>query len=398
MFKRDSNEMRRAGRWIIEVVTACMLIYLGIRHIDKVTEAVSWVLNLFQPLILGTVIALVLNVPMCPIEKQLLRSRRLTKKTKLRRAFSIILSLLLIFSIFIGIAFLVVPEIIDAIPLVINNIIKFTDQLMVQKESINFNKLPFGNELANIDIDFSKIKSAVTNWLPDGKSIFTDYIMGTATKVGNSFVSFVIGLVFSVYILYNKEKLKKQVKHLIAVWIPQRIGMEFLHITSVCISVFKSFITGQTIEAIILGTLCTVGMLILRLPYAPMVGALVGVTALIPIVGAFIGTIIGAFIILTVDPFKSLIFIIFLLILQQIEGNIIYPRVVGSSIGLPAIWVLAAITVGGRLAGPLGMFLGVPAASAAYTLLKEYTILREKNSDRLKGNVQGAEEDNVIDS
>ena len=398
MFKRDSNEMRRAGRWIIEVVTACMLIYLGIRHIDKVTEAVSWVLNLFQPLILGTVIALVLNVPMCPIEKQLLRSRRLTKKTKLRRAFSIILSLLLIFSIFIGIAFLVVPEIIDAIPLVINNIIKFTDQLMVQKESINFNKLPFGNELANIDIDFSKIKSAVTNWLPDGKSIFTDYIMGTATKVGNSFVSFVIGLVFSVYILYNKEKLKKQVKHLIAVWIPQRIGMEFLHITSVCISVFKSFTTGKTIEALFHGTLCTEGMLILRLPYAPMVGALVGVTALIPIVGAFIGTIIGAFIILTVDPFKSLIFIIFLLILQQIEGNIIYPRVVGSSIGLPAIWVLAAITVGGRLAGPLGMFLGVPAASAAYTLLKEYTILREKNSDRLKGNVQGAEEDNVIDS
>ena len=135
---------------------------------------------------------------------------------------------------------------------------------------------------------------------------------------------------------------------------------------------------GQTTEAVILGTLCGVGMAILRIPYVPMVGALVGITALIPYVGAFLATVIGAFMILTVNPFKALVFVIYLLTLQQVEGNLIYPRVVGAKINLPAMWVLAAITVGGNLAGPIGMLLGVPAASAAYALLKEATTKKEQ--------------------
>lgn len=378
MFTKNSKEMDKIGKWIIKVVTSCMLIYLGIRHIDTVVAAVSWILNLFQPLMLGVIMALVFNVPMCPIEKHIFCNKKWTKKYKAKRMLAILLSLLLVFSIFLGIAFLVVPEIVDAVPLVINNILRITDRIVLKKKTTDFEFLPFGNELAKINIDFSKLRETITHLFPNSRSIFMDYIMGTATKIGNGFISFVIGLAFSIYTLYNKEKLKNQVNHLIRVWIPQRLGWELIHITSVCGYAFKSFITGQTIEAVILGTLCTIGMLILRLPYAPMVGALVGVTALIPIVGASIGTIVGAFIIMTVDPFKALIFIVFLLILQQIEGNIIYPRVVGSSIGLPAIWVLAAITVGGRFAGPLGMFLGVPAASVAYTLLKESTLWREE--------------------
>lgn len=145
----------------------------------------------------------------------------------------------------------------------------------------------------------------------------------------------------------------------------------------------KYFIAGQAAEAVILGTLCTIGMLILRLPYAPMIGALVGVTALIPIVGVFIGTIIGAFLILAVSPLKAFVFVAFLLILQQIEGNLIYPKVVGSKINLPAMWVLAAVTVGGNLGGPVGMLLGVPAASAAYELLREATEKREQTSEKI---------------
>ena len=161
------------------------------------------------------------------------------------------------------------------------------------------------------------------------------------------------------------------------------------HVSNVCSQAFKRFIAGQTVEAIILGSLCTVGMLLLHLPYAPMVGALVGVTALIPIVGAWTGMIVGAFIILTVSSFKAFVFVVFLMILQQIEGNVIYPRVVGSSIGLPALWVLAAITVGGSLAGPIGMFLGVPAVSALYQLIKEATVWKEqrtlKENDKKSG-------------
>ena len=190
-------------------------------------------------------------------------------------------------------------------------------------------------------------------------------------------MNFFIGLVFSIYVLANKEKLKRQTLRLIHVWLPQRFGSALVHVVSVCNLSFRNFIAGQATEALILGMLCTIGMLILRLPYAPMIGALVGVTALIPIVGAFIGTIVGAFLILTVSPFKALIFVIFLVILQQIEGNLIYPKVMGARINLPAIWVFAAVTVGGNLAGPVGMLLGVPAASAAYELLKEATSKRE---------------------
>ena len=141
---------------------------------------------------------------------------------------------------------------------------------------------------------------------------------------------------------------------------------------------FKLFVAGQTTEAIILGSLCVIGMLLLRIPYAPMIGALVGVTALIPYVGAWVAGIVGAFMILTVNPFKALVFIIFLLALQQVEGNLIYPKVVGAKINLPAMWVLAAITVGGNLAGPIGMLLSVPAAASLYSLLREATDKREK--------------------
>ena len=151
-----------------------------------------------------------------------------------------------------------------------------------------------------------------------------------------------------------------------------------MHIASVCNTTFQKFIAGQVTEAIILATLCTIGMLILRIPYALMVGCLIGVTALIPIIGAFIGGGIGAIMILTVNPVKALIFIIFLVILQQLEGDLIYPRVVGAKINLSALWVLGAVTVGGGIAGPFGMLLGVPAVSALYTLVKEATIKREQ--------------------
>lgn len=197
-------------------------------------------------------------------------------------------------------------------------------------------------------------------------------------SIAGSLVTFFIGLVFAIYILSGKEKLKQQVCRLLHAWIPPKIGGMLTHVAAVSIKTFRLFITGQAMEAIILGTLCMIGMVILRIPYAPMVGALVGVTALIPVVGAFAGTIVGAIMIITVNPFKAFVFVIFLLILQQVEGNLIYPKVVGSKINLPAIWVLAAVTVGGNLGGPIGMLLGVPATSAAYVLVKEATKRREE--------------------
>lgn len=384
MFFGGSKRGKRAAKWTIQVVTACILVYLGISHMDAVAGAVIWLADLFKPLLLGIVLALVLNVPMCPIEKHLFQKKYGLKAQKARRGTAIVLSLLLIFSIILGVAFLVIPEILDAIPLVNDNILHLVGQIDFQDGTINMEHFSVVKLLPQFDIDWSGIKASMGNWFMESRSTVMNYVMGVVAEIGSGLVNVAIGLVFAIYILYNKEKLKRQTERLIKAWFPKIFSRGLIHVASVFSQAFKSFIAGQTIEAIILGTLCTIGMFFLRLPYAPMVGALVGVTALIPIVGAWTGTIVGAFIILTVDPFKAFVFVVFFVILQQVEGNVIYPRVVGSSIGLSAIWVLAAITVGGRLAGPIGMFLGVPAASALYTLLKEATIWKEHRPPKEK--------------
>ena len=371
----DKTKIRKITKWIIGVVTVCILIYLAIRHLDMIAVGISWLVGITFPILLGTVMALVLNVPMRPIEKHLH-----IKKEKAKRPLAIVLSLVLVLGIFIGIAFLVVPEIVNTVRLVAQIVMSGIDQAASWEQTLDFSQLPFGEYLQQVDIDWTGLKNNLENWTISQRNVLLQQAAGAVSSIASGFMNFFIGLVFSIYVLANKEKLKRQTLRLIHVWLPQRFGSALVHVVSVCNRSFRNFIAGQATEALILGMLCTIGMLVLRLPYAPMVGALVGVTALIPIVGAFIGTIVGAFLILTVSPFKAFIFVIFLVILQQIEGNLIYPKVMGARIKLPAIWVFAAVTVGGNLAGPVGMLLGVPAASAAYELLKEATSKRESDA------------------
>lgn len=371
----DKTKIRKITKWIIGVVTVCILIYLAIRHLDMIAVGISWLVGITFPILLGTVMALVLNVPMRPIEKHLH-----IKKEKAKRPLAIVLSLVLVLGIFIGIAFLVVPEIVNTVRLVAQIVMSGIDQAASWEQTLDFSQLPFGEYLQQVDIDWTGLKNNLENWTISQRNVLLQQAAGAVSSIAGGFMNFFIGLVFSIYVLANKEKLKRQALCLIHVWLPQKFGSALVHVVSVCNRSFRNFIAGQATEALILGMLCTIGMLVLRLPYAPMVGALVGVTALIPIVGAFIGTIVGAFLILTVNPFKALIFVIFLVILQQIEGNLIYPKVMGARINLPAIWVFAAVTVGGNLAGPVGMLLGVPAASAAYELLKEATSKRESDA------------------
>lgn len=378
MFLDDKHQAKKIAKWIIGVFTICILIFLGIRHIDQVAGAVVWLKDLTKPLWIGTILALFLNVPLGFIERYLFRKSPTPRKLKMRRPLGILLSLVLVLGIFIGVAFLVVPELVDAVSIVVTSVMDSLDKLVALESTADYSKIPFGEQLARIDIDFLQLKNSLSEWLKQIGTTLMDTAASTLGSVASMIFDFIIGLVFSIYILANKEKLKHQVCRLIRVWLPQKFGDWSIHVASVCEKNFKLFVAGQTTEAVILGSLCAIGMLILRIPYAPMIGALVGVTALIPYVGAWLATLIGAFMILTVNPFKALVFIIFLLALQQIEGNAIYPRVVGAKINLPAMWVLAAITIGGNLAGPIGMLLGVPAASSAYSLLREATAEREK--------------------
>lgn len=378
MFWDDEKKRRQAARWIIQVVAACLLIYLGISNINLVAGAIHWLGSLVWPVTLGAILALILNVPMRPIEKRLFPASKNPRLQRIRRPLAILLSFLLVLGIFCGVVLLVVPEFVSALMVLGRNVLNVIDQLAQLEETLDFSQIPFGDTLAGINIDWLGLKDSLEQWAKTSGGAVVDSTMSAIGSISSSVISFAVGVVFSVYILANKETLKRQVCRLIRAWLPQRFGDICIHVASVCSDTFRRFVAGQTTEAFILGSLCAIGMAILRLPYAPMIGALVGVTALIPVVGAFIGTIVGALMILTVDFFKAVIFVAFLLILQQIEGNLIYPRVVGSSIGLPGMWVLAAVTIGGGLAGPVGMLIGVPAASAAYALLREATEWREE--------------------
>lgn len=378
MFLDDPKTRKNLTKWAVGTVAACILIFLGIRYVSAIAIAVQWLYDLVKPLLIGTLLAMILSVPLDFIEKHLFRKKPTRRREKARRPVAILLSLLLVVGIFVGVAVLVIPEFIGAISIVVTSITDALEQLAALDSSADISQIPFAQQLSILDIDWLSLKTQLENWI---QQISTMILDGTANALGgvaSSLLDGIVAFVFSIYILANKETLARQISRISRVWLPGKFVNTMSHICSVCADVFRQFIVGQTTEAVILGTLCGIGMGILRIPYAPMVGALVGVTALIPYVGAFLATIVGAFMILTVDPFKALVFVIFLLALQQVEGNLIYPRVVGAKINLPAMWVLAAITVGGNLAGPFGMLLGVPAASAAYALLREATEKREQ--------------------
>ncbi len=367
---QTKESRREIGRWIIGLVTICSLIYLGIRHIKDVATVLGILGGLIDPILVGTIMALILNVPMGFLERFLFGKCGMKRGS---RSLAILLSLVLIAAIFIGISILVIPELVNAVQLLIDIVEESLEQLSQMNTESNH---VLGQYLQNVD--WNGLKLQVEHWFDSQSKLLLSYAMNMAGAFAENMVTLFIGLIFSIYILSGKEKFKAQACRLIKAWIPNCIGNRIIHVADICNSIFKKFIAGQATEAVVLGSLCFVGMAILRIPYAPMVGALVGVTALIPIIGAFVGLAVGAVMIITVNPLKALIFVAFFLVLQQIEGNLIYPRVVGSKINLPAIWVLAAVTIGGNLGGPLGMLLGVPAMSSVYALLREATVWREE--------------------
>ena len=350
------HQHRQTAIWIITIFTICVFIFLGVRYIEGILAALLWFFGLFKSLLIGIIGALILNVPMGAIQQYLFPKHPFHKA---RRPLAIALTLLFVFGLFAGIALLVIPELLDAFTLLSQVIFTGLDALETA---------PWQDML---DIDWSGIRAQLQQWTD------INQIMALLRSLTGELFDLFIGLIFAIYILGQKERLKSQATRLIKVWLPRKFSKTLLYITDISCQTFRRFITGQALEGVILGTLCMAGMGILNIPYAPTIGVLVGVTALLPIVGALIGIVVGGMIIFTVNPVKALVFVIFLLVLQQLENNLIYPKVVGSKIHLPAIWVLAAVTVGGNLAGPLGMFLGVPAASTAYALLREITAKKE---------------------
>ena len=365
------------AKWLIKIAAVCILLYLCLQNIAAISAALSRFLDLIMPLILGAAIAVILNVPMRFLEAHLWTKSDHPLLQRLRRPTAFLLSVLFIIGAFLGVILLVIPELVDAFSVIAQGIAELVEKLSsADQEKLMAHPL----SRALMDIDWDGMLASAQEWLKAEGGQIVDTAFGTLASLIGGIFDFFIAFVFSVYILFGKEKLTRQASRLIRVWIPGKGGEWLIHAASITNVTFRKFISGQSLEALILGSLCMIGMLILQLPYAPTIG----VTALIPVVGAFIGTIIGAFMILTVSPILAVVFVIYLLILQQIEGNLIYPRVMGSRVNMPGMWIMAAVTVGGGIGGPIGMLLSVPIASAAYTLLREATKNRERQQFALQ--------------
>ena len=370
----NPKKRKKLSRWIIGIAFSCFVIILALKNIPVIKDFISKATSIVMPLIIGLIFALIINVPMSFLEDHLWK-KGTEKGAKIRRPLAFIMSLLFIIGIIVGVVWLVIPALVEAITVIGDGVMSYVNALSaMSKEEIA--QLPVGRLLLNVDWD-KTLQTMQTFLKNQGSDIFNTAV-GTVSSVVSGIYDFFIAAVFAVYILFNKEKLKEQTARLVKAWIPDNIADFTIHACRLLGKNFKNFVTGQSLEAVILGVLCIIGMLILKIPYAPMVGALVGVTAIIPVVGGFIGAFVGAFMILTVSPVKAVIFLIFILVLQQLEGNLIYPKVMGSSVNLPSMWILAAVTIGGGIAGAGGMLLAVPVASTLYVLVREATEKREE--------------------
>lgn len=395
------------ANWMIcvRVGVTVLVLYVIIHYWDKVFHLAGLGLSAAMPLLVGCVIAYVVNILMSRYEiiYQKLFMKRSTDRSEaqpeiqaeeseeapqegesqakpkssiaasIKRPLCMILAFLTVILVIVLIVYMILPELGACILLLLDRLPDAIDTAFAWiQENTELTKYLAGESsfIYNQSIDWENVVKKGADILMNGVGGAMESIVSVVTKVCSTTVTFFIGIIFSIYILSSKEKLGRNIRTLMDTYLGEKLPGKIMYVVDVVHNCFHNYIVGQCMEAVILGVLCIVGMSLLKLPYASMIGTLVGFTALIPVAGAYIGAVVGAFMIFTVSPIQAVIFVVFLVILQQLEGNLIYPKVVGSSIGLPGIWVLAAVTIGGGILGIGGMLLGVPLTAAVYQLLK----------------------------
>ena len=360
---------------ILLLIACAILLYWGLNNLSVLGGLLRSILSLFSPLLIGVGIAYVMNLLLMAIER--LWDKALKKapelwRVKLKRPICLTLAFLLFLGIIFAIIFILIPRLEEAGTTLVANVPTYITQIQGWWDSLAAFAADHGITLPELSMNVEDATKFITKLLTSNGDNVVNTTINITTSILGALVNVLLALVFSVYMLAQKEKLLAQSKRLLLAALPQKAGERTMHILKLTNGAFSSFVTGQVTEAFILGTLCCLGMLILRLPYALPVSVIISFTSLIPIFGAWIGAATGAFLIVFVSPVKALTFLIFLLILQQVEGNLIYPKVVGKSVGLPGLWVLAAVTIGGGAFGVLGMLLGVPVCSVIYALVQDY--------------------------
>lgn len=373
---------------IRQLMLLAAVLILGLIYSQEVFNAISMLAGIMKPFIYGGVIAFVLNIPLCQIENHILAGWEGKSADKEKRPVGIILSILFVILLITIVIATVVPQVAKTAMELGNKIPQFTDNLLKELEqlTVNYPQIQgYVDELATMQIDWESLAQKGWEFLQSGMSSVLFSTVSVAGSILSGILNVVIGFIFAIYILGQKETLGNQCRRVIRAYCPPRINDMVLKVCSLGYRNFSNFISGQCLEAVILGCMFVITMTICRMPYAILVGVLIAFTALIPIVGAFIGCVVGAFLIMVDNPMKAVAFVVMFLILQQVEGNLIYPKVVGNKVGLPSIWVLMAVSVGGSLFGIPGMLFFIPLVSTLYMLLRDSVNARNNRQYRQTG-------------
>lgn len=370
------------------LIVSVLIIYLFIHYWDFIIHLIVVGIGAATPLIFGCVMAYIVNIIMNIYEHRVFSKICNGKMKAAIRPCSLIFAFFTVILIILFLISMVVPQLIESINIIITQLPNQLDILFknLQKHPLITDLLmgiPNIDELVtNGQIDWQSIVSKAGMFMIDGLSSAVGSVVGFVSSMFSTLISIILALIFSIYLLTGKEKLSKQMDKLFRAYVKKTSRVKLYHVFDVLNCSYHSYIVGQVTDAFILGIMCAVLMTVFQFPYAAMIGSLVGFCGLIPILGGYIGAAIGTFMILTVSPVRSIFFLVFIIVLQQIDGNLIYPRVMGNKLGLPGMWVLAAVTIGGGIMGIPGMILGVPFAGAMYKLLREDVNKREANRDK----------------
>lgn len=373
-------------RNIFLVVSAGIILYWILHETEQFNKVVDLIGGILSPFITGSVLAFVINVPMRAIEGQL----KFIDKASIKRLVAIVITLILVVLVLGMVFWLLIPQVIETVQSLIPKLqIFFLD--LKDSATAFVSKYPkFMSWILSVvdfeSINFGALIQNALSFAGNSVSTIVSSAFSTIGAIGSTIMEMFIAAVFALYCLFQKELLARQGRKLLYAFLPEKVSDKIISILRLSNSTFSNFLSGQCLEVCILGVMFAISMAIFRMPYIPLVSVLVAVTAFIPIVGAWIGCVFGAFFMLVNDPMQAVWFVIMFLVIQQIENNMIYPRVVGTSIGLSGMWVLIAVAVGGELMGVAGMLLMIPITSVLYTLLREYTQkhIEERNIDPSK--------------
>lgn len=392
--KLDKENMRKMR----ELILFTIIILIALWNYKMIFDAIVFILGIVLPFLVGGAIAFVLNVPMSFFEEKIFYNRHLKDKkiaNRLARPVSLVLTIAVLIGVVVLVMFVVIPELTKTILSLGKTIQAFVPEAQRFLEELFTDNSEIRAWLDSLNLDADQIMNSAVSFFQNGAGNVLNSTVSAIGSIVSGVTTFVIAFVFACYVLLQKEKLRVQVQKVLYAFLPDKKVESVMEVCSLTSKTFSSFLAGQCVEALILGTMFFVVMSIINMPYALLVGVLIAFTALIPIFGAFIGCFVGAFLILMVDPLQALIFVIMFLVLQQIEGNFIYPKVVGSSVGLPSIWVLAAVTIGGSLMGVVGMLIFIPIVSVIYTLFRSsvYKRLRKKHRYEAEADPEHKEEE-----